>query len=695
MYYLKDAFINYFLSGKKSTSIFLQFLERLGLTWEDSGISLIIFLLSCIGSLILFCWKLTLFLIQKKDELSLNKDLHPYFGKEEVRNATKFYIETRCQNVPPSIANEPRETFAFVTSQKLIPFFIEHAFTSRKNNDQRFYMILADSGMGKTTFMINLYLSYTKKNWLKKRNKIKLYPLGHFNSFEEIKQIPEKEKEQTILLLDAFDEDSHAAENYQKRFSELLDEVWRFKEVVITCRTQFFPSQEEEPHRTGLLKMGGNKGEHVFHKLYLTPFNDSDVKKFIRKKFPFFQFNKRIKAFKIVERCPNLMIRPMLLNYIEKIIARQIKIKKFKIRFNFLPFNYLTFFKFDYEFIIKTYSSIDIKKLDKVYQIYKLLIQKWIEREARGMVEGKEEFMNELYSFSKQIAINMHEMRKERDGYLIFKDDMSEFAFKHNIKLEDLEMKSKSLLNRNADGFYKFSHKSILEYFLAREAIENKKFRDNLDKTGLDFMNFLLEEQLEEDWLFKNKNKIIGSFTTDYSYWDIDISRITKEDIFNLTELKIEKTYLPSLYFVSNFTNIKTLVIRESQLSSCQSVENLRELKYLDLSKNNLSDCEVIKKLANLETLILSYNQIKSGEPIAKLINLKLLYIHNNELTNCKFLKNLKNLNRLALIHNQITDFSPILYLHDLRELFLPRSISSIQLQQIKEKIPKCKIILV
>lgn len=41
----------------------------------------------------------------------------------------------------------------------LIPFFIQAAF-NEKSDSERFYLILADSGMGKTTFLINLYLRY-------------------------------------------------------------------------------------------------------------------------------------------------------------------------------------------------------------------------------------------------------------------------------------------------------------------------------------------------------------------------------------------------------------------------------------------------------------------------------------------------------------------------------------------------------
>jgi hypothetical protein len=682
------------IEESENANIFSELIKSLNLNWEDSGISIIIFLLTSLSTAFIIFWKLTVLFKQKRNELKLNKNLHPYFSKKEVRTATQLYIDTRCQNIPPSNHNEPSETYALITNQKLIPFFIKKAFSLKKKDDKRFYLILADSGMGKTTFMINLYLSYIKKNWLKKQNKIKLLPLGHFNSIKEIEQMSNEEKQKTILLLDAFDEDNIAAENYKKRLSEILKIVWRFKEVVITCRTQFFPSEIEEPQKTGLLKLGGDKGEHLFNKLYLTPFSNSDVKKYIRKKINFLYFKRRIKAYKVVKMCPNLMVRPMLLNYIEEIIEPEIKIKNITIEFN------LKVTKISYSFSFKTLSSSNVK-FNKLYQIYKALIQKWIEREGNRKTEKREEFMQELYLFSREIALNMYEMRNNRGGYFIHKNDIIEFATRYNVNLEELEMRSRSLLNRNAEGFYKFSHKSIMEYFLAREAIENKNFRSELDKTGLDVLVQFLEEQLELDWLYKNRLKGRGSFdTSDFDstlkqYKTKDLTLLTKKHIEELTFLRIENKYIPSVNFLSHSNKIKKLLLRENQLRNCQSIEKLKDLEYLDLSQNKLIECNMVEKLTKLKTLILSYNLIESGEPITNLINLELLFIHNNKLKSCEFLKNLINLRSLALIYNEITDFSSILNLSKLEVLFLPNAIKDSQLKEIRKKLQNCKITLV
>lgn len=64
------------------------------------------------------------------------------------------------------------------------------------------------------------------------------------------------------------------------------------------------------------------------------------------------------------------------------------------------------------------------------------------------------------------------------------------------ISLKESQWRSRSLLNRNAEGYYKFSHKSVLEYFLAKEAIENPSFTGRLKFEGLDVARRFCEEMV-------------------------------------------------------------------------------------------------------------------------------------------------------------------------------------------------------
>ena len=392
------------------------------------------------------------------------RDLHPFYEDWEIRDATRYYVETKCQSIAPSKDEEPGRTHAFAPREDILPFFLHKAFKPAQD-ECRFYMVLADSGMGKTTFLINLYLRYISQ-FVKPPYQIRLFPLGYPHIDEKITSIPEHDKKHTILLLDAFDEDIHAVQDYQARLQTIITLAAEFREVVITCRTQFFPSEVEEPRETGVLRFGPKGGQHVFRKLYLSPFDEHDIQTYLQKRFSWRQRAKQRAAKQIVMSCPNLMVRPMLLGYIEDLLQSP-----------------------------HTYTA--------TYTIYAELINRWVEREAQKChpleQEKQAEYRQELYRFSREIALDLYRCRFERQGSLLIdQDDITPFADKHGINLDEMEMKSRSLLNRNAQGQYKFSHKSILEYFLAEEAFFNKDFRKELDFEGMSAAEAFLDEMIWE-----------------------------------------------------------------------------------------------------------------------------------------------------------------------------------------------------
>jgi len=102
-------------------------------------------------------------------------------------------------------------------------------------------------------------------------------------------------------------------------------------------------------------------------------------------------------------------------------------------------------------------------------------IDRWIQREANRVESSRRvEFIENMSRFSKEIAVYIYE--KKQNTLTIESNEIVEFSTKNKINLTELELKGKSLLNRDASGKYKFSHKSILEYFLAVNACENKAF---------------------------------------------------------------------------------------------------------------------------------------------------------------------------------------------------------------------------
>ena len=431
--------------------------------------------------LIIFNWlyKFIKWIFKLRIQKFLNQNLNPYFSSFDVYKATKYYISTKFQNVSPSEDDEPGGKFIASAKDKLMPLFLNRIFTKR-NVEGKYYLLLADTGMGKTTFLMNLFIRYKNRinwPWSFSKDPIELIPLGSPDCLKAIAEI--KNKENTILLLDAFDENIAAGDDYKLALTELLKVAWNFKFIILTCRTQFFPTRQEEPYETGYFTWGEQR-EYNFQKLYISTFNNKDILSYLLKRYKIynpFKLHKLVKAYKIVKKCPSLMVRPMLLSYIDDLLlSRQVYF----------------------------YS----------YQLYEALISKWVERESRkaGIKEkygSFEKYSDLLFNFSKKLAQNLFVNKEKRKGFFIHKDDdfsVGNFSLKdfetEYIGLSTVEIRSKSLLNRTADGIYKFSHKSILEYFIAKEIVEQKFHSNELNSSGLTAAQVFYKEMAVE--IFRN-----------------------------------------------------------------------------------------------------------------------------------------------------------------------------------------------
>ena len=348
-----------------------------------------------------------------------------FYTAREIDDATRYYVEPFCSSVDPAQEAEPRHLL--VTEEKVfrhIDKFLDYSSTNRH------LLVLAGSGMGKTSLVTNYYVRNLKKPvW--KRRRIEAIPLGDPEAEAEIKKI-ENPKE-TVLFLDAFDEDPAALRDWQKRLHELLHLCRRVSRIVITSRTQFFPSAEEIPLQTGIFRFGardlGDGGGSELWQIHISPFTDKQVAQYLRKRYPWWKLwraRRRKRAAKLIGRVPYLHVRPMLLTHIPQILKSGVQI--------------------DYSF-----------------QIYETMVEKWLLREERWVAPDV------LRQFSELLAVSMYAGRSAR-GERVPRDELLGLASQWDIDLDEWQLTSRSLLNRDAHGNYKFAHRSIMEYLFALQA---------------------------------------------------------------------------------------------------------------------------------------------------------------------------------------------------------------------------------
>jgi hypothetical protein len=385
-------------------------------------------------------------LLQRLQEESFGSDL---YGPEIIARSTRYYIPPNCSSVDPAQEAEIRQVVT--TEEKLFEAVDKHL---AKNNPHRHLLLLADSGMGKSSFVLNYY-ARNQRLPKRQRQRLAVVPLGIPDADEYIARISEPQN--TVIFLDAFDEDTKAIQDHRKRLLEIMHACRHFKRVLITCRTQFFPREEEIPRETGIARVGprqaGEGGIYEFWKLYLSPLSDDQVETFLRKRYSILRWRKRRQAQELVKKIPLLSVRPMLLAYIPDVLESGTKI-------------------------------------DHAFQLYEVLVEKWLERESRWVDPES------LRQFSERLAVDLYINRQRRGAERIPRPELAVLAKAWNIPLDEWQLSGRSLLNRDAEGNYKFAHRSIMEYLLVKRFIEGDLAWRGVEWT--DLMNEFLQEMITQ-----------------------------------------------------------------------------------------------------------------------------------------------------------------------------------------------------
>lgn len=364
------------------------------------------------------------FLKKRSDKAARLQDenlrLHWFQGQDFV-SALKDYLVPYCSNVDPSDREDLRNTVAVRE-----PVFdaLERELIAE---DKRHILVLADSGMGKTTLLLNLVAREQH------HRRLALVPLGEADAMERLEAIPNKRE--TVLLLDAFDEDPRAIEDAAIRMETIMTAAAPFKCVVMTCRTQFFPSDEQIPRQTGIKRVSARRaGVPVVYQwltVYLQPFDRRQIDQYIRMAIPWRRFEQRNKAKRIVADISDLAARPMLTALIPSLAASR-------------------------------------REAHSLWDLYAFMVDTWIQRESSWISPEV------LIQMSKAVAVELVDKRGSRGMDRMSREDLIKLRGTANTSVETWQLTSRSLLNRDSDGYYKFAHRSILEFFFIKAFIEGE-----------------------------------------------------------------------------------------------------------------------------------------------------------------------------------------------------------------------------
>lgn len=207
-----------------------------------------------------------------------NTDFSDYLPFRKKR----LYIPAMYQSKTPSDYPDPIDATIAEARQNLLDKMLE--VLDDKHGRDNLFCILAGAGMGKSSFMVYLYGKLVKK-LDGKGHDVEILSLTHPDVIERINMI--EDQGNVILLLDALDENVEAMNNYEVFWKTLLNSIKDFNRVVITCRTQFFSSFDEEPNYTEIANYSSKKGTKFFIRYYLSPFTKEERTRYIKNKYPF------------------------------------------------------------------------------------------------------------------------------------------------------------------------------------------------------------------------------------------------------------------------------------------------------------------------------------------------------------------------------------------------------------------------
>lgn len=335
------------------------------------------------------------------------------------KDLAKYYVQPNCQHINPANEDED-EPISVVRSPvfNTINMFLNGTFAITGDGRNQFF-VLADAGMGKTSLLMMIKLSHMLSFWPKDYDCV-LEKIGT-QTIDNISKI--KNKKDTVLLLDALDEDPLAWSNMKKRVLELLEATKYFKRVIISCRTQFFPNDEIEPFkRPGRIKIS----TFVCPMIYLSLFDDNQVEEYLCKRFKGSTYiETREKAKAIISKMGSLRFRPLLLAYIDAFIDSS----------------------------VQEWNE---------FEVYNALVTAWLMREENKLKTANMEVSHDmLLNACIKIAAIM-QGRKAREL------NKCELTMQPELSLlKHINIGGRSLLNVNSEGQYRFAHYTIQEFLIA------------------------------------------------------------------------------------------------------------------------------------------------------------------------------------------------------------------------------------
>lgn len=268
--------------------------------------------------------------------------------------------------------------------------------------------------------------------------------------------------------------------------------------------------------------------------------------------------------------------------------------------------------------------------------IYETLIKRWLKREVGNIPDNavRKDRYNELVAFSQKLAERMYQNWRETGDFRLDGQTMNDFCQKNHFDKIHYQFRRRSLINHDAAGAFKFSHKSFLEYFLAQHYFENPDFDfsfEGMDMAELFYKGFCKREYREKmnENIFKIEEIRSEKYRIPYEELTLVIARksdfdythlfyVIEQEGFSALELNW-KAYSANVQQFIEASGIHTITIENYKkgTSGLRQILKSSDLEFVsiegeELPKTFIKDAEKkgVHVIHNKQTIIRGKNPI-------------------------------------------------------------------------------------
>ncbi len=250
----------------------------------------------------------------------------------------------------------------------------------------------------------------------------------------------------------------------------------------------------------------------------------------------------------------------------------------------------------------------DHKNLN-IFDVYKALITAWINRE---LIKNRDLDINVLRKACIKIAIQMQ--KNESRSISHHEIDRLIIASPELKNIHRIEIGGRSLLNKNSNGEYRFSHYSIQEFLIAEALLRRDYKSDDLFKIIItplvsEFLkcnSIACKPNINEYFIGLNENNSLELFSNKNISFDgsvfIDLMIYPSEQASFKNSLFYQVYFKNGFYSKLTFFNSKINSCRLNNIDLLEVVFSNSEITNVDISFSRLANCNFANtKLTNVD----------------------------------------------------------------------------------------------